>query len=41
MTNDRHLRLLGETFGTEALGIDLSQPLDEATLNWINPKVAA
>jgi taurine dioxygenase len=40
MTNDRHLRLLGETFGTEALGIDLSQPLDEATTTWISQAFA-
>jgi taurine dioxygenase len=29
------LRPLGETLGTEALGIDLSRPLDEATFSWI------
>src|SRR6266478_5669068 len=29
------LRPLGEALGTEALGIDLSQPLDEATFAWI------
>jgi taurine dioxygenase len=29
------LRPLGATLGTEALGIDLSRPLDEATFAWI------
>jgi taurine dioxygenase len=31
----RELRPLGETLGTEALGVDLSRPLDAATLAWI------
>ena len=31
MTGSPELRPLGEALGTEALGIDLSQPLDEAT----------
>ncbi|HEY2619166.1 MAG TPA: TauD/TfdA family dioxygenase [Acetobacteraceae bacterium] len=35
MTSSPRLRPLGETLGTEALGIDLSQPLDEATSAWI------
>jgi taurine dioxygenase len=35
MTNTPHLRPLGETLGTEALGIDLSSPLDEAEFAWI------
>jgi len=35
MTNSPQLRPLGETLGTEALGIDLSKPLDEATFVWI------
>jgi taurine dioxygenase len=35
MTSSPQLRPLGETLGTEALGIDLSRPLDEATFDWI------
>ena len=35
MTNTPHLRPLGETLGTEALGIDLSKPLDDADFAWI------
>jgi chemotaxis protein methyltransferase CheR len=35
MASTPQLRSLGETLGTEALGIDLSQPLDEATFAWI------
>ena len=35
MANAPQLRPLGETLGTEALGIDLSKPLDEATFAWI------
>jgi len=31
----RELRPLGETLGTEALGVDLSRPLDAETLAWI------
>ena len=31
MANTPQLRPLGERLGTEALGIDLSQPLDDAT----------
>jgi taurine dioxygenase len=35
MTNSPQLRPLGETLGTEAVGIDLSKPLDEATSDWV------
>jgi len=35
MTDTPQLRPLGDTLGTEALGIDLSQPLDEAEFDWI------
>jgi taurine dioxygenase len=35
MSNTPQLRPLGETLGTEALGIDLSQPLDQAEFDWI------
>ncbi|MBV8494330.1 MAG: TauD/TfdA family dioxygenase, partial [Alphaproteobacteria bacterium] len=35
MTPSPELRPLGEALGTEALGIDLSQPLDGPTLAWI------
>ncbi|HEX3996624.1 MAG TPA: TauD/TfdA family dioxygenase, partial [Acetobacteraceae bacterium] len=36
MTSTPQLRPLGvNTLGTEALGIDLSQPLDEPTFAWI------
>ena len=35
MTSSPQLRPLGEPLGTEALGIDLSRPLDEATFAWI------
>src|SRR5580700_4967420 len=35
MTNTPQLRPLGETLGTEALGIDLSKPLDEADFDWV------
>ena len=31
----RELRPLGDALGTEALGIDLSQPLDDETFAWI------
>ena len=35
MTSAPQLRPLGDTLGTEALGIDLSKPLDEASFAWI------
>jgi taurine dioxygenase len=35
MTSSPQLRPLGETLGTEALGIDLSRPLDAATFDWV------
>src|SRR5579864_1690880 len=35
MNNTPQLRPLGETLGTEALGIDLSRPLDEAASAWV------
>ncbi len=35
MTSSPQLRALGEALGTEALGIDLSKPLDEATSAWV------
>src|ERR1051325_4128808 len=35
MTSFPQLRPLGELLGTEAIGIDLSKPLDEATFAWI------
>ena len=35
MTNAPQLRPLGETLGTEALGVDLSRPLDETTFAWV------
>ena len=34
------LRPLGKALGTEALGIDLSQPLDESTFAWIEQAFA-
>src|SRR5262249_25476417 len=34
MTSSPQLRPLGELLGTDALGIDLSRPLDEATFAW-------
>ena len=34
------LRPLGDTLGTEALGVDLSQPLDTETLAWIEASFA-
>src|ERR1700685_2219798 len=36
----RELRPLGETLGTEALGIDLSKPIDAETLAWIEDAFA-
>src|ERR1043166_7569370 len=35
MTSSPQLRPLGELLGTQALGIDLSKPLDEATFAWV------
>jgi taurine dioxygenase len=35
MTTEPRLRPLGTALGTEALGIDLAQPLDDATFAWI------
>src|SRR4029079_1139994 len=35
MANAPQLRPLGETLGTEALGIDLSRPLDDSTAAWV------
>jgi taurine dioxygenase len=35
MTSTPQLRPLGETLGTEAIGIDLSQPVDAPTFGWI------
>ncbi len=40
MTSSPHLRPLGETLGTEALGVDLSKPLDEPTVAWIRQSFA-
>jgi taurine dioxygenase len=40
MAQSPQLRALGEPLGTEALGIDLSQPLDEATFAWIEQAFA-
>jgi taurine dioxygenase len=36
MTNALRLRPLGEPLGAEALGIDLTKPLDETTFAWIS-----
>ena len=35
MAANPELRPLGQALGTEALGIDLSKPLDDATFAWI------
>lgn len=35
MNSTPQLRPLGEALGTEALGIDLSRPLDDATFDWV------
>jgi taurine dioxygenase len=40
MTALRQLRPLGDALGTEALGIDLSQPLDTETFAWIDQAFA-
>jgi len=36
----RELRPLGETLGTEALGVDLSKPLDAETFAWVEEAFA-
>jgi taurine dioxygenase len=41
MTNSPQLRPLGEFIGTEALGIDLARPLEDATFAWIRHTFAA
>jgi taurine dioxygenase len=41
VTLSPQLRPLGETLGTEALGIDLSRPLDAATFAWVADAFAA
>ena len=35
MTTEPQLRPLGDTLGTEALGIDLAKPLDQPTFAWV------
>ena len=40
MTSSPQLRPLGETLGTEALGIDLSKPLAAASVTWIRAAFA-
>src|SRR3954452_9039013 len=40
MTDTPQLRPLGDALGMEALGIDLSKPLDAATINWIEAAFA-
>jgi taurine dioxygenase len=40
MASTRELRPLGETLGTEALGVDLSRPLDAETFAWIEDAFA-
>ena len=40
MTSALQLRPLGEALGREALGIDLSQPLDDATFAWVEQAFA-
>jgi len=40
MTSLRELRPLGEALGTEAMGVDLTQPLDDETLAWIEDAFA-
>ena len=40
MTSSPKLRALGEVLGTEALGIDFSKDLDEATFAWIRRSFA-
>ena len=40
MTSSPQLRALGQPLGTEALGIDLSKPLNEVTFTWIKRSFA-
>jgi len=40
MATARELRPLGKTLGTEALGVDLSKPLDDETFDWIERSFA-
>jgi alpha-ketoglutarate-dependent taurine dioxygenase len=40
MTNNPELRPLGETLGTEAVGVDLSRRLDAATIAWVKDAFA-
>ena len=40
MASTRELRPLGEALGTEALGVDLSRPLDAETFAWIEDAFA-
>ncbi|HEV2100258.1 MAG TPA: TauD/TfdA family dioxygenase [Stellaceae bacterium] len=40
MASSYELRPLGDTLGTEALGIDLSRPLDDRTISWIEASFA-
>jgi taurine dioxygenase len=40
MTGTRELRPLGETLGTEALGVDLSKPIDTESFAWIEAAFA-
>src|SRR6266851_4993602 len=40
MASSPQLRPLGDALGTEALGIDLSRPLDEETFAWIEQTFA-
>ena len=40
MTSLRELRPLGEALGTEAIGVDLSRPLDAETLAWVEDAFA-
>jgi len=40
MTNTPQRRPIGSALGTEALGIDLSKPLDDATFQWITQAFA-
>ena len=40
MTTSPELKPLGESLGTEALGIDLARPLDAETFGWVSRKFA-